>query len=72
MKPNKLIAGETVVYFPPKKLQSDNEHYPAKIIDGEVKRGRVKVVITTLEGSKKRSVSINRLEAHDDLFGDST
>ena len=68
MKPNKVIAGEMVVYFPPKKLQSDNEHYPAKVIDGEVKRGRVNVELITLDGPKKRSVSVNLLEEHDDLF----
>ena len=68
MKPNKLISGETVVYFPPKKLKTDNEHYPAKIIDGYVKRGRVNVELTTLDGIKKKSVSINRLEAHNELW----
>lgn len=69
MKPDQIVAGETYVYFPPKKLVTDNEHYPAKIIDGEINRGRVKAVISTLDGQKKRSVAVARLEKHGDLIG---
>ena len=73
MKPNKLSPSELInsknlVYFPPKKLKTDNEHYPAKIIDGFIYRGRVRVELTTLEDRKIRSVSINRLGRHDDLL----
>ena len=68
MKPNKIIAGKAVVYSPPRN-QSENGHCPARIIDTEIKRGRIKVELLTIEGIKKRSVSINRLEEHADLFG---
>ena len=63
----KFEVGERVTYYPVKKNELDNRHWPA-VVEEVLPRGRLRVKIETESGIKSRSVTPRRLARQNELL----
>jgi hypothetical protein len=69
MDASKIDLSKTYIYYPPKKIISDNAHFPAEIIEKRPRNMfRIKLFSSEFPNGKLRTVSAKRLIAQDDFF----